>query len=148
MQIQGGILRGDIRLVFTQHKSCAITLRYAHESPCPTSSEPDHGQFGAQRILESAKECHRPTVKTSGTRNKNFAGRVHVDKAFRIAVSHWAAQDSNLRLPPCEDGTLTAELAARREERDNGFTSSFISLKNSVSGYEGQGARSRHFASK
>ncbi len=25
----------------------------------------------------------------------------------------WAARNSNLRLPPCEDGTLTAELAAR-----------------------------------
>ena len=26
----------------------------------------------------------------------------------------WAAKDSNLRLPPCEDGTLTTELAARQ----------------------------------
>ncbi len=25
----------------------------------------------------------------------------------------WAVEDLNLRLPPCEDGTLTAELTAR-----------------------------------
>lgn len=30
-----------------------------------------------------------------------------------ILIRHWAAKDSNLRLPPCEDGTLTTELAAR-----------------------------------
>lgn len=27
--------------------------------------------------------------------------------------TNWARQDSNLRLPPCEDGTLTTELRAR-----------------------------------
>lgn len=37
---------------------------------------------------------------------------------FRLrnaSVSDWAAKDSNLRLPPCEDGTLTTELAARHD---------------------------------
>ena len=32
-------------------------------------------------------------------------------------LSEWAMQESNLRLPPCEDGTLAAELIALDECR-------------------------------
>ena len=32
-------------------------------------------------------------------------------------LSEWAMQESNLRLPPCEDGTLAAELIALGRRR-------------------------------
>ncbi len=42
---------------------------------------------------------------------KNPSGRNRMDSCFLW----WAEEDSNLRLPPCEDGTLTAELPALGE---------------------------------
>ncbi len=36
-------------------------------------------------------------------------------KPLRIrCLEEWARQESNLRLPPCEDGTLAAELRAHQ----------------------------------
>ena len=31
-------------------------------------------------------------------------------------LGEWARQESNLRLPPCEDGTLAAELRAHQRQ--------------------------------
>jgi hypothetical protein len=45
----------------------------------------------------------------------------------------WAARDSNLRLPPCEDGTLTAELAARNKIDVPTGEAGIVSIKNSDS---------------
>jgi integrase len=74
--------------VAPKEESVRKPVRYSHASP-RTSSQPenDQGRFS----VESNKK--RPRARTR-------------DRSL------WAMQESNLRLPPCEDGTLAAELIA------------------------------------
>ncbi|GEM_PF-5801162 len=39
----------------------------------------------------------------------------HLTPFFK-GLGEWARQESNLRLPPCEDGTLAAELRAHQRQ--------------------------------
>ena len=54
-------------------------------------------------------------------------------RAERKKHLQWAARDSNLRLPPCEDGTLTAELAAREAIDALSGEAEIATIKNSDS---------------
>jgi hypothetical protein len=105
--------------------------RYGATEPLPSVSGSSWGILAIVSIILDVPTLPAPHPDHSADRFvTGFCDGVVTENAVRkpLADKHlkWAALDSNQRLPPCEDGTLTAELAARKrgirpEERPSRF---------------------------
>ena len=80
-------------------------------APCARRSEFLWGCGGLVRCRLHGADC--TPVKSYSTRNSTFRNsRLLMDcKLFIVNELWWAQQDSNLRLPPCEGGTLPLSYA-------------------------------------
>lgn len=82
----------------------------------PRQVPPVQGRNSSNRTWETGRSAvlRGPRrIRRRGPRSSTRLTRFCALEYAPLAVSLWAALDSNQRLPPCEDGTLTAELAAR-----------------------------------